>query len=54
MQNISFKRHRLPPEIIRHAVWIYSRYTLSYRDVVKRKRGRLKNDSRKFLRSPST
>ncbi|MCH8861150.1 MAG: IS6 family transposase [Proteobacteria bacterium] len=33
MQNISFKRHRFPPEIIRHAVWLYARFTLSYRDV---------------------
>jgi transposase-like protein len=28
MQNISFKRHRFPPEIIRHAVWLYARFTL--------------------------
>lgn len=33
MQNISFKRHRFPPEIIRHAVWLYARFTLSYRDI---------------------
>jgi len=33
MQNISYKRHRFPPEIIRHAVWLYARFTLSYRDV---------------------
>jgi transposase-like protein len=33
MQNISFKRHRFPPEVIRHAVWLYARFTLSYRDV---------------------
>ena len=33
MQTISFKGHRFPPEIIRHAVWLYSRFTLSYRDV---------------------
>ena len=33
MQKISFKRHRFPPEIIRHAVWLYARFTLSYRDV---------------------
>lgn len=26
------KRHRFPPTIIRHAVWIYARFTLSYRD----------------------
>ena len=31
--TISFARHRFPPEIIRHAVWLYVRFTLSYRDV---------------------
>jgi hypothetical protein len=31
--TISFARHRFPPEIIRHAVWLYLRFTLSYRDV---------------------
>jgi transposase-like protein len=33
MQDISFKRHRFPPEVICHAVWLYARFTLSYRDV---------------------
>jgi putative transposase len=33
MHNISFTRHRFPPDIIRHAVWLYARFTLSYRDV---------------------
>jgi len=33
MRNISFKRHRFPPEVIRHAVWLYARFTLSFRDV---------------------
>jgi len=33
MGNISFKRHRFPPDIIRHAVWLYARFTLSFRDV---------------------
>ncbi len=33
MQAISFTRHRFPPDIIRHAVWLYARFTLSYRDV---------------------
>ncbi len=33
MQPLSFKRHRFPPEIIRHAVWLYARFTLSFRDV---------------------
>jgi putative transposase len=33
MQDISFKRYRFPPEVICHAVWLYARFTLSYRDV---------------------
>ena len=33
MQPISYSRHQFPPEIIRHAVWLYLRFTLSYRDV---------------------
>jgi transposase-like protein len=31
--TISFARHQFPPFIIRHAVWLYLRFTLSYRDV---------------------
>ena len=26
-------RHRFPPQVIRHAVWLYLRFTLSLRDV---------------------
>src|SRR3954470_10138754 len=33
MQRISYRRHRFPPEVIRHAVWLYLRFALSYRDV---------------------
>ena len=33
MTTISFARHQFPPAIIRHAVWLYVRFTLSYRDV---------------------
>ena len=33
MSAISFKRHRFPPLLIRHAVWLYARFTLSFRDV---------------------
>ena len=33
MTTISFKHHRFPAEFIRHAVWLYARFTLSYRDV---------------------
>jgi transposase-like protein len=31
--TISFARHQFPPAIIRHAVWLYVRFTLTYRDV---------------------
>src|SRR3954464_12571556 len=33
MQAISYARHQFPAEIIRHTVWLYLRFTLSYRDV---------------------
>ena len=33
MTSLSFKRHRFPPSIIRHAIWLYARFTLSLRDV---------------------
>jgi hypothetical protein len=31
--TISFARYKFPPAIIQHAVWLYVRFTLSYRDV---------------------
>jgi putative transposase len=33
MKPISYSRHRFPPAIIQHAVWLYFRFPLSYRDV---------------------
>ena len=33
MTALSFKRHRFPPTIIRHCVWLYARFTLSHRDI---------------------
>src|SRR5215472_7346331 len=33
MVSLCYRRHRFPPEIIQHAVWVYLRFTLSYRDV---------------------
>jgi transposase-like protein len=33
MQPISYARHRFPPDVIRRAVWLYLRFTLSYRDI---------------------
>ena len=32
-QLISYKRRRLPPAIITHAVWLYCRFNLSLREV---------------------
>jgi putative transposase len=31
--GLSYRRHRFPPPIIQHAIWLYLRFTLSYRDV---------------------
>lgn len=31
--QLSFKRHRFPAEVTRQAVWLYFRFTLSFRDV---------------------
>ena len=28
-----YKNHRFPPEIIVHAVWLYHRFSLSFREV---------------------
>jgi putative transposase len=28
-EPVSYKRHRFPPEIIAHAVWLYFRFPLS-------------------------
>src|ERR1700747_549020 len=33
MVEISYSCHRFPPVFIQHAVWLYLRFTLSYRDV---------------------
>jgi len=33
MAGISYKRHRFPPDVIRYAVWLYFRFTLSLCDV---------------------
>jgi putative transposase len=31
--TISYARHQYPPPVIQHAVWLYLRFTLSFRDV---------------------
>ena len=33
MMELPYRRHRFPPVVIQHAVWLYLRFTLSYRDV---------------------
>ena len=33
MEQISYRCHRFPPQIIQHAVWLYCRFTLSFWDV---------------------
>ena len=33
MDHLTYRRHRFPPALIQHAIWLYLRFTLSYRDV---------------------
>ena len=33
MKPVSFARHRFPADIIRQVVWLYFRFTLSFRDI---------------------
>ena len=33
MPPLSYARHQFPAVLIQHAVWLYLRFTLSYRDV---------------------
>src|SRR6267154_6838520 len=33
MDQLSYCRHRFPPAVIQHSIWLYLRFTLSYRDV---------------------
>jgi hypothetical protein len=33
MRQLSCKRHRFPPKLIRHSIWLYARFTLIFRDV---------------------
>ena len=30
MHQLSFKRHRLPPDIIRRTIWLYAQFTLGF------------------------
>jgi transposase-like protein len=33
MRKISYAGYRFPPEVIHQAIWVYLRFTLSFRDV---------------------
>ena len=33
MGKLAYRGCRFPPAVIRHAIWLYLRFTLSYRDV---------------------
>jgi len=33
MQKLSYSRHRFPPLIIQHSIWLCFKFSLSYRDV---------------------
>ena len=33
MALLLHRRHRFPPAVIQHAIWLYLRFTVSYRDV---------------------
>jgi putative transposase len=33
MRKISYAEYRFPPEVIHQAIWLYLRFTLSFRDV---------------------
>lgn len=34
--SVSYKYHRFPIEVIRHCVWLYYTFPLSYRDIEKK------------------
>ena len=33
MLRVSYARHQFPPAVIQYAIWLYLRFTLSYRDI---------------------
>jgi hypothetical protein len=47
-RRLRYLRHRFPSDIISHAVWLYHRYCLSFRDVedLLAERGILENTNR--------
>jgi len=50
MTPISFKRHRFPPVVIQHSVWLYARFTPSFRDVEERRAERSVDASNETIR----
>jgi hypothetical protein len=40
MTKISYSGYRFPPMIIQQAIWLYARFTLSFRDIEDSARGR--------------
>ena len=53
MKKISYRGYRFPPEIIQQTIWLYLRFTLSYRDVVGKSRTRqVTLDDRQILTEP--
>jgi transposase-like protein len=51
MAEISYRRHRFPLVVIQHAVWLYLRFKLSYRDVEELLAGRGLDISYESVRS---
>jgi hypothetical protein len=50
MSPISYRRHRFPPVVIQHAIWLHLRFILSYCDVEELLAGA---SARSFLRDGS-
>ncbi len=50
MSLLLYARHQFPPAVIRHAIWLYLRFTLSYRDVEELLAGRGVNVSYETVR----
>lgn len=50
VDGVSVKCHRFPPDVIRYAIWLYLRFTLTFRDVVGSHAGRGVGVSRETVR----
>jgi hypothetical protein len=47
MTEISFSGYRFLPEIIQQAIWLYVRFTLSFRDVAVMPKRKLENSTQR-------